>query len=196
MNRHRFVMYVSLNRHSRYYEKVSSFCVMFYERASSLFLSAYSPRHKKESCLYCTLIDKVVAFTRRPTMTFFHDRVNPFVWSAPVLSDMFFISPHPYILEYAPIKPPPLTPRHPNACTRFLPQMVPFTKLTEKATRPKQRAVPHPVSQRRNDPQDQRRRVFLTKVKQNGDDRRWDARAQQVPHALYVLILTWLTVDE
>ena len=109
-----------------------------------------------------------------------YDRVNLFSWSVPLLSDMFSISPHPHMLEHASMKPSPLTPRVPNACPRLSPQMIPFTKPTEKATCPKQRPVPHPMLQRRNDQQDQRRRVFLTKVKQNGDERRWDSRAEQV----------------
>ncbi len=64
--------------------------------------------------------------------------------------------------------------------------MAPCAKAASKVTHPKQRANPHPMLQRRGAEQDRRRQVFLTKVKQSGEDRRWDSRADQVPHTLHV----------
>ncbi len=106
---------------------------------------------------------------------------------------MLSISVHSYVLGHAPLKPSPLTLCNPYAC-QYSPSMAPFTKVASKATNHKQRAKSRSLLLQRGGEQDRRRQVFLTKVKRNGDDRRWDSRADQVPHTLSMSDTVWLTV--
>ena len=78
-------------------------------------------------------------------------------------------------------KPFPLGPRDPNACPRFSKYMASAYKASHKNPACSKKRTYNPMYQRR--PAEERERkqtVYLKKVKDDGDDRRWESRSEQV----------------
>ena len=101
-------------------------------------------------------------------------------WTA----NMFQVSPPSYTFNHMTRKPSPLAPHNPNACPRFPFQMASSEKKVYHKSLHAQKRVPQmPFLQRGPDEeQDRRREVFLKKVSQSSDDRRFESRGEQVRH--------------
>lgn len=95
---------------------------------------------------------------------------------------MFHASPSFYDPEYLIRKPSPLAPLNPNACPRFSPHMASTGQTSSDTSKYSYSLATHnPLLQRKpNEEQDRRRQVFLKKVRQVSDDKKWESRSEQV----------------
>ncbi|KAL2042194.1 hypothetical protein N7G274_004682 [Stereocaulon virgatum] len=101
------------------------------------------------------------------------------------LSNMFQISPPSFTSPYSFRKTSPLAPRNPHACPRFSDYMASKAKSSNiksvhSQKRPAQNPLqlPKPVEE-----QDRRRQVYLKRVRQTSDDKKWEARSEQILRA-------------
>ncbi|KAF6238202.1 hypothetical protein HO173_003836 [Letharia columbiana] len=94
---------------------------------------------------------------------------------------MFQICPH-YNPEFLIRKPSPLAPLNPNACPRFYHQMTSAGGTSSDTSEYSyKRAAQYPLLQRKpTEEQDRRRQVFLKKVRQVSDDKKWGFRSEQI----------------
>ena len=98
-------------------------------------------------------------------------------------STMFTVSAGPFILDHTPSRSSPLVARDLNVCPRpppFFPPQMTWPAPGEIKTQAKRRTSFDPRSQRKDTETARRRNLFLRKVKQNRDDRRWESRGEQV----------------
>ena len=80
-----------------------------------------------------------------------------------------------------PSTPSPLVLRDPNSCPRFPFHMTVARRSIKDDKVYSPECGRNPLLQRRSaEQQDRRRRMFLTRVKRDGDERRWEARSEQV----------------
>ena len=94
---------------------------------------------------------------------------------------MFQIDPSSYTPEFLSRKPSPLAPLNPNAYPRFSIRMAFTGQINSDTSNPYKRATHNPLLQRQsNEEQDRRRQVFLKKVRQASDDKKWESRSEQV----------------
>ena len=95
---------------------------------------------------------------------------------------MFAISPQPMIFTFQPSRPSPLSPRQTNAChrTRPLHSHMASAKEACTSTHHKRENKFKTLIKSKDTERSQRRELFLKKVKQVGDDRKWEARGDQV----------------
>lgn len=96
---------------------------------------------------------------------------------------MLTVSARSFILDYTLSSPPPLIARDLNACLRLPPSPTPAMIRPvsgELKTQAKRRAQFDPRFQRKDTEPVRRRDLFLRKVKQGGDNRRWESRGEQV----------------
>lgn len=84
--------------------------------------------------------------------------------------------------EYLILKPSPLAPLNPNAYQRFSPHMASTGQTSSDTSKYSYNLATHnPLLQRKpNEEQDRRRQVFLKKVRQVSDDKKWESRSEQV----------------
>lgn len=94
---------------------------------------------------------------------------------------MFHVNSRPFTGDFAAQNSSPLAERDPNACPRFSIQMASVRKLGEEGSAYSYKRALNPLLQRKSDDeQDRRRRVFLNRVRQAGDERKWELRSEQV----------------
>ena len=86
--------------------------------------------------------------------------------------------------SYQPFRSSPLSMRDPNACSRMNPshqtRTTPPSIATCKTTPFKRQSKYNSLLKDKTLERDKRRDLFLKKVKQSGDDKRWEARGEQV----------------
>ncbi|CAF9914175.1 hypothetical protein IMSHALPRED_001839 [Imshaugia aleurites] len=91
------------------------------------------------------------------------------------------ISPPYYNPEFSIRISSPLAPLNPNACPRFSLQMATAETKNDTSNHSCKRASHNPLLQRKpNEEQDRRRHVFLKKVRQVSDDKKWESRSEQI----------------
>jgi len=105
---------------------------------------------------------------------------------------MFAVSPQPYTFSYTPQKSSPLSPCNPNARQRSFPLSPPMSPSpSQKQNTPsltRRTVKPNPLLLQQKDCGRARRRdLFLRKVRQDGEERKWEARGDQVRR--YVLLV-------
>ena len=95
---------------------------------------------------------------------------------------MFQINPSSYNPEFLSRKSSPLAPLNPNACPRVSIRMASAGQINSDTSKYSyKRATQNPLLQRQsNEEQDRRRQVFLRKVRQVSDDKKWESRSEQV----------------
>jgi len=95
---------------------------------------------------------------------------------------MFQVSSQSFYIQPFERKPSPLSPRNPNACPRFSAPMISESKGRSKGKHnDKTRPLQNPLLRRKPEQlQDQRRQVFLKKVRQSGDAKKWEERSDRV----------------
>ena len=98
---------------------------------------------------------------------------------------MFQVSSQLYFSYQPSLKPPPLGPRNPNACPRFSDSMASVRKEgnDKHIPFPKRAMQKYPVKRKPEEEQDRRRQVFLKKVREVSDDKKWESRSEQVRHS-------------
>ena len=78
-------------------------------------------------------------------------------------------------------KPFPLGPRDPNACPRFSKCMASAYKASHENPACSEKRTYNPMYQRKPaEERERKQKVYLKKVKDDGDDRRWESRSEQV----------------
>ncbi|MCJ1232208.1 hypothetical protein MMC14_000157 [Varicellaria rhodocarpa] len=86
--------------------------------------------------------------------------------------------------SYQPFRSSPLSMRDPNACSRMNPshqrRTTPPSTATCEATPFKRQSKYNCLLKNKALERDKRRDLFLKKVKQSGDDKRWEARGEQI----------------
>ena len=93
------------------------------------------------------------------------------------------ISTEPCIREFPRRRPFPLEPRDPNACPRFSLQMASTRKADNENGSHSHKNAQNPLLQRMAGlEQDRRRQVYLKRVRQTSDDKKWESRSEQVGH--------------
>ena len=104
---------------------------------------------------------------------------------------MFQVGTSSYIPAHSLRNPFPLATRNPNACPRLSDYMATGAKLSNNKLAPAQnRCMQNPLFKRKsNEDQHQRRQVYLKKVRQVSEDKKWESRSEQVRHPL--LDITW-----
>ena len=97
---------------------------------------------------------------------------------------MFHVSAQPYILHRAPLKTSPSKSRDPYFYPRYTTLMAPTTRLgNDKPLFPRIRTFPKTSLPRNSaEEQDQRRQVYLRKVRIVSEDKKWHSRTEQVRH--------------
>ncbi|MCJ1404955.1 hypothetical protein MMC11_008181 [Xylographa trunciseda] len=101
---------------------------------------------------------------------------------------MLVASARPAFLEYLPSRSSPLSTRDPNAChwfPAFSTKMANPTNDASKPSFPKRQSKFATLVKSRDTENVKRRDKFFQKIKQNGDDRRWEVRGEQVRIAWY-----------
>lgn len=98
------------------------------------------------------------------------------------IATMLQTGPSSYKLEYQIRKESPLAPLNPNACTRFFLQMASTGQMSsDRSKLSYKRATNNLLLQRKpKEEQDRRRQVFLKKVRQVTDDKKWEFRSEEV----------------
>lgn len=98
------------------------------------------------------------------------------------MANIFQISPSSYNPEFLIRKSSPLAPLNPNACPRFSLQMASAGETNSDTLKYSyKRATHNLLLQRRPDEEKERRQqVFLKKVRQVSDDKKWESRSEQV----------------
>ena len=96
--------------------------------------------------------------------------------------NMFQISPSSYNSEFSRRKLSPVASLNPNACPRFSVQMASARQINSDTSKNSyKRATHNPLLQRQSHgEQDRRRQIFLKKVRQVSDDKKWESRSEQV----------------
>ena len=76
-------------------------------------------------------------------------------------------------------------PHNPNACPQLSSYMTSaFRANPEGSARPRKRTY-NPLYQRKStEEQERKRQVYLTKVREDGNERRWESRSEQVKHRI------------
>ena len=96
---------------------------------------------------------------------------------------MSHISTRPCIQDFPRRNLSSLKPRDPNACPRFSLQMVSTRKVGDENKYFPPKYAHNPLLQRRAAvEQDRKREVFLKRVRQTSDDKKWESRSEQVGH--------------
>lgn len=95
---------------------------------------------------------------------------------------MFQMTPSSYDTEFFIRISSPLAPFNPNACPRFSLLMASAGETNSDTSKYSyKRATHNPLLQREpNEEKDRRRQVFLKKVRQVSDDKKWESRSEQV----------------
>ena len=96
---------------------------------------------------------------------------------------MFLAVPRPTLFGYLPSQPSPLLSREPNACPRFLtfaPQMAALRKDVCKPAYPNRGSKYATLVRNKDSENEKRRDLFQRKVKQRGEEKRWEVRGEQV----------------
>lgn len=95
---------------------------------------------------------------------------------------MFQIRSSSYNSEFSSPNLSPLAPLNPNACPRFSVRMASAGQINSDTSKNSyKRATHNPLLQRQSSgEQDRRRQVFLKKVRQVSDDKKWESRSEQV----------------
>ncbi|OCL02586.1 hypothetical protein AOQ84DRAFT_304443 [Glonium stellatum] len=91
-------------------------------------------------------------------------------------------SPWPQQNEYTPLHPSPLSTRSISACSRAFTNPIMTARWEAKKGLPfsKRLIKPNPIIQNRDAVKERRRDLFLRKVQDDRDDRRWASRGDQI----------------
>ena len=89
------------------------------------------------------------------------------------------IQPSTYVFSYLPPVQSPLAPRDVNVCPSYPSLMASTFKAAQKAC-VRSREHRDPLAHKRAEEPERRRQAFLKRVKDAGDDKKWQTRSDQV----------------
>ena len=96
---------------------------------------------------------------------------------------MFLAAPRPTLFDYLPSQPSPLSCHDPNAYPRFptfAPHMAALRKNVCKPAYPNRGSKYATLVKNKDTENEKRRDSFQRKIKQRGEERRWEVRGEQV----------------
>ena len=106
---------------------------------------------------------------------------------------MLSASPFHYQNVYTPTRPSPLSERSANVLPRVFNFTMASQPQSEKKPVPQRPHKPNPVMQSRDAAAQRRRDMFFRRVQKDRDDKKWNARGEQVGHGILYRRLALLT---
>ncbi|KAL6706104.1 hypothetical protein ACN47E_006020 [Coniothyrium glycines] len=103
-----------------------------------------------------------------------------------MLTSSFFATPMPHYSPYSPPRPSPLSQRSANVPTRSFDFNTMSQSNERKAAVPQRAYKPNPVVQTRDAATKRRRDMFFKRVQNSREDKKWEARGEQIQQLDFV----------